>query len=68
MSEENKELNANELLIIQKEKQRKKEQREQKIKEFFILIFVIAVFLGPLNTIFAFLSPQNYELSAQGNL
>ena len=46
MSEENKELNANELLIIQKEKQRKKEQREQKIKEFFILIFVIAVFLG----------------------
>ena len=30
MSEENKELNANELLIIQKEKQRKKEQREQK--------------------------------------
>ena len=34
-----------------------------------ILIYrVIAVFLCPLNTIFAFLSPQNYELSAQGNL
>ena len=46
MSEEIKNPNANELLIIQKEKQRKKEQLEQKIKEFFILIFVIAVFLG----------------------
>lgn len=41
-----KELNANELLILKKAKQRKRERLEQKIKEISILIFVIAVFAG----------------------
>ena len=41
---EKKDLNANELLIAKKEKQRKKERLLQKVKEMLILLFVIAVF------------------------
>lgn len=61
MTKEKKDLNANELLIIQKEKQRKKEQREQKIKEFFILIFVIAVFAGGGGYLVSQFMQQRYE-------
>lgn len=46
MSKPAKDLNANEQLILKKEKERARQRLEQKIKEFFILIFVLAVFVG----------------------
>ena len=46
MSTPEKELNANELLVAKKAKERRKKQLEQKMKDFIILIFVIAVFGG----------------------
>ena len=46
MTKPEKELNANELLVAQKAKERRKKQLEEKIKDFVILIFVIAVFGG----------------------
>lgn len=46
MRKAEKELNANELLIIKKEKQRKQEELAHKAKNFFICFFVVAFFVG----------------------
>ena len=46
MNKPKKDLNANEQLILKKEKERARQRLEQKIREFIILLFVLAVFVG----------------------